>query len=192
MDQIVLALFRDPLQIEAAFQELRNMGFSQDQLKSFAVIGNLRGGYQIATIGTNPEDRYADMKSELFKSLRSWGVPKDEAFLFTAEVRRGGKLAIAFSRNADVPLAVRVFENHGALNLEARKEFAKEKSQSEDIQDGLSLSPFTHIAQETRYEDEFANWFRARRDQFTFHNNIKVFALQSASEDLQLERNLNE
>lgn len=192
MDQIVLALFRDQVQIEAAFQELRNLGFSQDQLKSFAVIGNLRGGYQIATIGTNPEDRYADMKSELFKSLRNWGAPKEEALLFTAEVRRGGKLAIAFSKNQDVEMAVRVFENHGAFNLEARKAFAKEKSQNEEIQDGLSLSPFTHIAQETRYEDEFANWFRARRDQFSFQNNIKVFALHVDSEDLQLERNLNE
>lgn len=192
MDQIVLALFRDQLQIEAAFQELKNLGFTQEQLKSFSVIGNLRGGYQIATIGTNPEDRYADMKSELFKSLTGWGVPKNEAFLFTAEVRRGGKLAIAFSRKVDSGIVVRVFENHGAHNLEARKAFALEKSQQEEIQDGLSLSPFTHIAQETQYEDEFANWFRQRKDQFSFINNIKVFALPPPVVDFHLERNLNE
>lgn len=190
MRRIFLSLFLSSEDAKDAMQELSENGYSQDQMKIFSLIGNLRGGYQQATIGTNADDRYADMKSELFRHLISWGVPKDDSFLFTEGVRRGEKLVVVFAEGLDEEKIAKIFDKHGALDLVRRKLYSEDLRHRPER--GLSESPFTSISQDSTYEADLARWSQAHREELGPEVKVKAFTLPAIGDDKHLERNLNE
>jgi len=190
MDKMIIALFRYHLQAQEAIGELQEQGISPEQIKIFSTIGNQRGGFKIATIGTSPDDRFADMKSELFESLTSWGVPKSDAFFFTEGVRRGDHLLLVLTHSADPKAIIQTLQKHGALELTSRKLFYEELNRRPT--EGLSASPFTQIKQETHYPDELADWVRQHKDEIGPEVKVKVYNKPPEPENLGVNRNLNE
>ncbi|MEZ0390949.1 MAG: hypothetical protein ACAH59_01955 [Pseudobdellovibrionaceae bacterium] len=190
MKKTVMSLFRYQIQIDEAFHELLKIGFSPSHMKSFSTIGNHRVGYKIATIGSDPDDRYADQKSELFQMLLRFGCPQDDALLFAEGVRRGGKLAIVIARNTEVDLIARIFKKHEALDLQSRKKFGEERRLGP--LKGLSDSPFTKITQVSTYSNDLADWVLAHQTELASSVRVKVFDKPIEIEDKKLERNLNE
>lgn len=185
-----LALFQDQRDAEGALHELTQKGYSPENIKLFSLIGNLRGGYQQATIGTNPDDRYADMKSELFRNLRDWGVPKEDAFLFTELVRRGEKLIIVFAESKESQKITDILDSHGAVDLNLRKMYSEDLRRNPT--DGISESPFTKISQDSTFEEDLIKWRQAHQDEIRTEIKVRDFELPKSCDDKHLERNLNE
>ena len=173
MNKIFIALYLYQLQVDEAFHELLRLGVSPEHMKVFSMIGNLRGGYKIATIGTSPDDRFADMKSELFQILTKWGVPKDDAFMLTEGVRRGGKLAVVFGGELEKEKVTQILQSHGALDIEVRKKYYEQALQHPT--GGRTDSPFTNIRQESHYANDLATWARQNEPEHPSHRNVKIY-----------------
>lgn len=190
MKKSVIAIFKYQLQVDEAVHQLLKIGYSPSDIKTFSIIGNERGGYKIATLGTDPDDRYADMKSELFRSLTNWGVPREEAFLFTECVRHGEKLVVILTDEIHTQQLIQVLERYGAQDFKARMLFSEEQRLNPG--DGLSASPFTHIAQTSSFEEERARWIQEHQAQIGQGMKVKIFDIPDRRTEKHLERNLNE
>lgn len=188
MKKTALALFRNQSQINRAVRELEGLRPSPPALQTFDDIGDTRLTVQIATIETN-DDRFGDSQSELFRSLRSWGVPWYDAGLFTEGVRHGGKLLAVFAQQDELPSIIRILKRHGALDLEMRRQFVEDLRQRPST--GESSSPFTKIARESRFSHDFADWLCEHRDRMGPRDPVKIYEAP-LKEDLGLDHNLNE
>lgn len=188
MKKTALALFRNINQLHRAARELQEAGFPVSDIKSFDDIGDTRFSTRIATIDSD-EDRFGDQQSELFHSLRMWGVPWYDAGLFTEGVRRGGKLLVAFTMEEKLELVIRILKRHGALDLEMRRQYVEEVRQRPST--GEASSPFTKIAKESHFAHDFAEWLCEHRDNVGPRDPVKIYELPRG-EDLRLDRNLNE
>lgn len=190
MEQTVLALFRKELQVDQALAELQEQGFSSSLMKSFSKIGTPRDDFHIATIDSKDDDRISDMKSTLYKALREWGVPQDDALLFTEAVRLGGHLAVVFAGEDKVDLVTRTLKLRGALDLNARKKFAEEERLRPT--QGLQASPFTKIEQKPNAAHDFAEWLVEHKGEIGPRSAVRIYELPPHTEDMGTSPNLNE
>jgi hypothetical protein len=189
MDKIIIALIED-LDLELkALEELQRQGVSPDHIKTFTTIGNKRGGYKIATVGTNPDDRFADMKSEIFETLKYWGVPKDDAFVFTEGVRRGARLIMVLNPTSDTEKITKILKDHGALDLICRKLF-NEELKRRPVEN--PSPPFVHIAQDSHYREELDEWKSQHRDEIGEEVQVMVYSKPEEPPKNLKDCNLNE
>jgi len=190
MDKIIIALIEDPTLEMQALDELQKLGVSPDHIKTFTTIGNKRGGYKIATVGTDPDDRFADMKSEIFETLKIWGVPKEDAFVFTEGVRHGARLIMVLNPTLDAEKIKQVLIEHGALDLTCRKLFNKELKRRPV--EAPATPPFVHLAQESHYREELEEWKAQHRAEIGEEVQVMVYTHPEEKSQNYEEHNLNE
>ncbi len=190
MSKTVLGLFQSQTQLNQAINELRNEGFQTSQMRTFYQIGNRRGGYQIATIGTNEDDRSADMKSELFQTLIKWNVPKDDAFVFTEGVRHGGKMIALFTDDDKTDQVKAIFKRNEAIDLNARKKFFEEQKQKPI--ECPKTPPYLKIVEESKFNYEFAHWMEEHQKELGEEAPVRVYEAPAQPKENPWQYNLNE
>lgn len=162
MKKMALSLFKTENQVHKALADLTDLGFSKEQVHCFFEIGDPRPQITMAPIEENEDDRFGDQDCDLFRRIRKWGVPWEDALLFTEGVRHGGKLALVFTEEDRMDDVTVTFKKNGALDLNSRRKFAEEVRSRPDV--GLTSSPFTHIVKESNYNHDFTEWLCRNRE----------------------------